>query len=422
MRVRAACIWVGTVSVGGSVATAAPAAYVGRVLYALGDRLPAGIHGYATDPGVSQVAAGGQVAGGGFVPPPGGDQTPPLAVLWSGPDGTAINLNPASAGAVSSFVEGTNGTQQVGYANSVNRSGNDHAILWKGSAASYVDLNPSPTGPLGFIDNSDALATDGAHQVGWGYGATTNGSVHAMVWAGTAASAVDLSPANLTGYEDTFAYGVRGTQQVGLGFGTATNQNYHAMLWAGTAASARDLNPTDLGAIDTSFLNDTTGGQQVGAIAGDATGGAVHAALWAGTAGSAVDLNPAAAANSVVNGTNGAVQVGVTFDDASAPVDHALLWTGSAASAVSLDEALPAAGTWTASDAYTVDAAGTVYGTAAGTYNGSAGVFAVAWSPAAVPEPTASAAAVGAAGLLGRRVRARERRRRGATSSGEAGV
>jgi hypothetical protein len=61
--------------------------------------------------------------------------------------------------------------------------------------------------------------------------------------------------------------------------------------------------------------------------------------------------------------------------------ERALLWSGTAASAVDLQLDLPSADTWTSSTAYTIDAAGNVFGVATGTYNGVTGEFAAEWSP-----------------------------------------
>ena len=60
---------------------------------------------------------------------------PTRAFVWTGPSGTFVNLTPPSA-ATAAAVHGTDGNQQVGFVN------ND-AMLWTGTAASAVDLNPS---------------------------------------------------------------------------------------------------------------------------------------------------------------------------------------------------------------------------------------------------------------------------------------
>ncbi len=73
-------------------------------------------------------------------------------------------------------------------------------------------------------------------------GSVTSGYEHALLWSGTAASAVDLNP---SGIDLVYAYGISGGQQVGSGYGSATGGIiYHALLWSGTAASAVDLNPS----------------------------------------------------------------------------------------------------------------------------------------------------------------------------------
>ncbi len=66
---------------------------------------------------------------------------------------------------------------------------------------------------------------------------------------------VDLHP---SGYIQSYAYFNFGTQQVGQG---VIGGNTDAMLWSGTAASAVDLNPSGF---TTSLAQGTNGSQQVG--------------------------------------------------------------------------------------------------------------------------------------------------------------
>jgi len=223
-------------------------------------------------------------------------------------------LNPAGGGVSQAY--GVGGNQQVGYVNVNYGDLNQHAFLWSGSATSAVDLNPSGLiGTSNSAYDSEAYGTDGKQQVGW---ANVNGLDHAILWSNTAASAVDLNPA---GFNQSEALGISGDQQVG-------SANGHAFLWFGTAASAVNLDPDDA----PSVAYGTNGSQQVGDVGGQAY-------LWSGTAASAVDL-------------------GGTL--------------------------LPASGTWMASQAYTIDATGNVYGIAEGTFNGVTGDFAVEWSPTVV--------------------------------------
>lgn len=101
---------------------------------------------------------------------------------------------------------------------------------------------------------SFAVGTDGIHQVDFGSSGTQD---HAILWSGSAASAVDLSPTNLSGFVPTYAYGVGGNEQVGWG---SDGQN-HALLWRGSPDSAVDLNPAGSTA---SYAWATNGSQQAG--------------------------------------------------------------------------------------------------------------------------------------------------------------
>lgn len=227
----------------------------------------------------------------------------------------------------------------------------------------------NPTG----IENSYAYGVGGNQQVGEGDG-------QALLWSGTASSAVDLNPTNLLGFYNSSAFGTNGTQQVGEGSGTATDGD-NALLWSDTAVSAIDPNPTNLPGFGSSdaYGISPSGTQQVGQ---GVTDGNPHAMLWSGTAGSAVDLNPNGFSASIAYGTNGTQQVGYGYEGTD--FSHALLWLGTAASADDLQLLLPANQQWTDSIAYTVDANGDVFGTANGTVNGLTGQFAMEWMPALV--------------------------------------
>jgi hypothetical protein len=297
------------------------------------------------------------------------------AVVWN-PSGTAIDLNPA--GFTSSTGYATDGSQQVGYGSP--STGGAHALLWSGSAASAVDLTPG-----GGFDFSVALGIGGGQQVGYASSPATNGENNAFIWTGTGASGVDIHPA---GYQFSIASDSDGVNQVGYGLNASNSQE--ALLWSGTAASAVDLGPGQAYGV--------YGNQQVG------YGAANHAMLWTGSAASAIDLN-GSLNDSFAYSTNGLEQVGDGFNPV-ANQTHAYLWSGSAASAVDLQALLPASGQWSNSDAYYVDPAGNIFGRASGTYNNVTGVFAVEWTPPSVPEPaSASLTLLGAGGLLVRRRR-----------------
>src|SRR5205823_5685084 len=80
-------------------------------------------------------------------------------------------------------------------------AGNDHALLWHGSAASAIDLTPD-----GFID-SVAWDVAAGKIVGRANDAAFHG--HAMLWTGTSANEfIDLNqflPENL---DDAIAFGI----------------------------------------------------------------------------------------------------------------------------------------------------------------------------------------------------------------------
>ena len=291
-------------------------------------------------------------------------------------------------------IMATNGTQQFGYDGSP-----QHAVLWSGSTASVVDMNP--TNLPGF-SSSTGYGMGGNQLVGWGTGTATGGYwYHALLWTShDPGSAVDLQPTNISAYAYSQAYGTDGTHQVGYagfeGPGFYQNGNFvqnafdHAMLWSGSANTAVDLNPAQL-SVENSYALAVGGNQQVGyglvipVKDGDYTKS--HALLWTGTAQSAVDLdNPAVSGLplSAADATNGQEQVGYSYDNRDpnnlvSGMGTAMLWSGSADSAVNLGTLLPSS--FVASQAYNIDASGDVYGIA---LDSAGNLHAVEW---AVPEP-----------------------------------
>ena len=229
---------------------------------------------------------------------------------------TAIDLNPS--GFTSSVAEGIGDGQQVGFAAN---GGPGQAILWTGTAASALNLNPSGLG----LPFSSANGVANGQQVGSAFHSNDNIN-HAILWTGTAASAVDLTP---SGFIQAAFAGIADGQQVG--FGVDTSNNPHALLWTGTAASAVDLNPSGF----TSSFGEAVGdGQQVGFAV--TTGGNRQALLWTGTAASALNLTPSGFPNSEALGVGDGQQVGYATP-ATGVNNHAILWTGTAASAVDLN-------------------------------------------------------------------------------------
>lgn len=244
-------------------------------------------------------------------------------------------------GAGGTLIVGTLITNDGGY------FGYPHAALWQGSSHTFTDLNPS--GSCGSCQpGSNAYGTDGTLIAGSG-----GSPEHALIWKlGQLKTPVDLNPA---GFAYSEAYVVRGTTQAGYAFSSTTN-SAHAVLWHGTAASAVDLMPSTLSSAYATGLGYKS---EVGC--GTPAGMSVsHALLWHGTSKSMVDLQPAGFTDSCARAAQGKVQVG--YGHTASHVLHALLWKGSAASTVDLQQYLP--NTFSSSEAYAIDTAGHIVGSA----------------------------------------------------------
>jgi hypothetical protein len=241
------------------------------------------------------------------------------AGLWSGPAWAFTDLGASLS--TNNQADGVGDGQQVGYRYGPG-FGETQAVLWTGTSASAVTLTP-PGSPLSF-----AYGASGGHQVGAAVAPLGNNSVHASLWSGTAASWTDLHPA---GADDSILTGVSGNHQIGYASISGVD---HAGLWTGTPASFLDLNPA--------------GASQSRALACDASQQAGyaqiianHACIWTGSAASWTDLNPAGATSSKAMGVCLGQQVG---EADFGGVDHAIVWSGTAASWQDLSSAL--SGSW----------------------------------------------------------------------------
>lgn len=285
----------------------------------------------------------------------------PLA--WSGPNSQPVVILPQNYvegwayGAGGSLIVGTLITNNGGY------FGYHHAALWQGSSYSFTDLNPS--GNCGSCQpGSNAYGTDGTYIAG-----SSGSPQHAFLWKiGQLNSPVDLNPA---AFEFSEAYAVHGTAQAGYAYSTTT-KSYHAVLWHGTATSAVDLTPST---VSSAYATGLGSKSEVGC--GAPVGMSVyHALLWRGTAASVKDLQPAGFTDSCARAAHGNVQVGYGHPSGNSAL-HALLWKGSAKTAVDLQQYLPS--TFTSSEAYAIDAAGDIVGSA---YSSSPAAWhAVMWHP-----------------------------------------
>lgn len=320
------------------------------------------------------------------------------ALLWSVADPTRVTDLGAS------YAYGVGGGQQVGITTGLGLP--QSATLWRGTPDSRTSLQPDALLLPGFLaTQSQANATDGRQQVGWAFGADRTGTVrnHALLWSGTASSAVDLNP---SGFFASEANGVRDGQQVGFG---ETQINFsstrHALLWTGSADSAVDLHPTSF-ASSTALATDGRQQAGFGQIGSSPFGATRQALLWSGTAASVVNLHPvsgfdSSSARAARNGKQ--VGTGTLAGGGFSAPTHALFWSGSAQSMVDLHAFLPAG--VSSSSANGIDAFGNIVGTADGRP--------VLWRPrsqTAVPEP--GTCALWATGLLPLFAAVRRRRRR----------
>lgn len=198
------------------------------------------------------------------------------AIVWNAATGAATDLGD---GGNSAQAYGVGGGVQVGYV--VKSLAN--ATLWRGTSKSLVSLHP-----VNAI-NSVAYATDGARQVGYaGYdvrvrveavkGQKTARYNYAMVWTGTAASAVNIHPYP---FQHSYATAINGNWIAGYAAdpsAISTPAYYHAIVWDANY-QATDLNsflPT--GFIGSQALSVDANGNVAGYMM--AADGTRHAVVW----------------------------------------------------------------------------------------------------------------------------------------------
>lgn len=252
------------------------------------------------------------------------------AGMWVGTADSWSDLTPA--GAFSSEAYAANGGQIVG---SAGINGASHGGYWTTNAASWVDLTPPGTtdtrGAGVYVNAADGLAQ--GQQVGYAY-EPADGKNHALLWKGTAASVVDVSPLGA----NSGLMGTNGVYQVGF---TTAGNTYHTGFWNGTASSWVDVNPAGATESFPSAMDDNTPYESVGYATFN---GAVHAGYWVSAnstnAGTWVDLNPSGASESKAINADANRQVGYGM---MGGVAHAGMWNGTATSWIDLSQYLPAA-------------------------------------------------------------------------------
>lgn len=333
-----------------------------------------------TDSAGQGVGAGQAVGTARIAGAPSPDAT--HAVLWPRGGSVGVDLHPPDF-RYSAALE-TDGQRQVGSGNGPPTGFARHALLWSGSAAGYVDLHPA-----GDWNDSVARAVAGDQQVGNinSYFYTSYERViieHAALWRGAPSGVVDLHPSGI-GCERSYANDTDGSRQVGYGYfpTPANTAPYRALLWSGTAASAVVLHPPGH---THSFAEGVGGDEQVGYAFN--TQGDVYsrALLWRGTAASVVSLHPSGYVTTAALATNGALQVGSGTGPGGGGQSHALRWSGTAESVLDLHSLLPAEFDQGSSIAYDIDAAGDIIGLA---QRPDGSTTAVLWRrTSATPTPT----------------------------------
>ena len=170
--------------------------------------------------GNQQVGYGGSMDVSGFL-------VQPKAMMWFGDRNNFIWLHPN--GFASSQAVAIDGNNQVGHAEVQFLQGrqvafNSRAVIWSGTAASMVTLSP----PAGFIFNYFATSVSNGMVAGYGID-TTNNQKHALYWASAAAPVVDLNQFLPAGYLDASANGIDSSGRI---VGTAySGTSYHAVMW-----------------------------------------------------------------------------------------------------------------------------------------------------------------------------------------------
>lgn len=322
--------------------------------------------------------------GGGVAVGWQGAPTAPRATIWTSLDPSgAVDLTPI--GATQSNIIDTTGSQHVG---NVVIGGVRRAGLWNGS--SFTSLHPSG------YDVTYAQGTDGIHQTG--LGTTTAGEDRALLWSGSAASAVVLNPAGSVG---AAAYATGGGRQVGWAEFAPSFTLPVAGYWSGSAASWTRLGtPPQYRTRDSvAVAISPTGETQAGYITGDS--GFNWATLWRGTPDSFTLLNPAGYTATSILATDDRYQVGWGITPGGPRI--AAVWEGSAGSLMNLSAVLPPK--YTFAMAYGVESTATDVWVVGYAYSASTDTSdAIVWHRT-IPSPGAGVALMGMMVCIARRRR-----------------
>jgi hypothetical protein len=211
------------------------------------------------------------------------DPSASRALFWIG-GGSAVDLHPA--GYTDSLALGGGGQLQVGYVvddeivcEECGTTMQAHASSWSRTAASFRRLHSLTH------KNTAAVGTDGTAIVGYGIH-RTDGSLNALYWKSGTAMGVNIRPSGST---QSQANSVWGTQQGGYFQSSGTGGFPHGCIWAGTAASVIDLNPG--AAFRNSEVLSVRDGLQVGFGNPLSNTGKNQAIAWHGSAATWINLH-----------------------------------------------------------------------------------------------------------------------------------
>jgi hypothetical protein len=244
--------------------------------------------------------------------------------FWRGTPSSWVNCKPQGFGDVN--VLGAAGQQMVGAAY-FNGPGpfSLQAILWQISdqGATWASLNPPG------VNRAVAMATDGLTQVGW---ALIGNHQRPVMWTGSAQTMLELTPDAVCDNDNCGQLNcVRGGQQGGFIYGPNPydlNSYEQAAVWSGTAASVVNLHPADA---YRSVVFGTTGLIQGGYAQypiADSNWTTLRATIWRGTAASITDLHPLDGefSFSLVRCVDGDYQAGTFGSDVRLYDRRACLW------------------------------------------------------------------------------------------------
>ncbi len=268
------------------------------------------------------------------------------AVVWSGPGSSPSDITPPLVNFVEAWVYGGSGTTLagVGITDQGGYYGLPHALLWHGASYAWKDLNP----PGDSVSYAYAATSSGI------VGSGTLAAAHALLWPLSNLNAsIDLHPSSA--YSQSEALGIFGTQQVGDATTNSSTPTAHAILWTGSAASAVDLTPSNV----TSALAYAAGNTSQAGCGIVAPATTQHALIWHGSAATMHDINPLGFTDSCARAIHGRLQAG--FGHISG-VLHALLWSGTARSAVDMQQFAPS--NYTQTQAFAFDPQGDIIGAA----------------------------------------------------------